>query len=195
MKRGYAVADSRFVVNYYRTTVDHRLLFGGGENYSYRFPRRHRAIRAPAPPRGFPAACKACGSTMPGAERWRSRRRACRSFARSPRGFTTPAGSPGLESCSRPTPARSCADAIAGERDGIRGVCRGAGTALSRAARRCAGRRWLLRCRSTRCATGYDSGVNLCGEHPYMTGAHSCAAAIDGMAGVSRGRIRSLQRA
>jgi gamma-glutamylputrescine oxidase len=38
LKRGYAVSDSRFVVNYYRTTVDHRLLFGGGENYSYRFP-------------------------------------------------------------------------------------------------------------------------------------------------------------
>jgi gamma-glutamylputrescine oxidase len=34
-----AVSDSRFVVNYYRTTPDHRLLFGGGENYSYRFPR------------------------------------------------------------------------------------------------------------------------------------------------------------
>jgi len=39
VQRGYAVADSRFVVNYYRTTVDHRLLFGGGENYSYRFPK------------------------------------------------------------------------------------------------------------------------------------------------------------
>ena len=38
LKRGYAVADSRFVVNYFRTTIDHRLLFGGGENYSYRFP-------------------------------------------------------------------------------------------------------------------------------------------------------------
>jgi gamma-glutamylputrescine oxidase len=38
IKHGYAVADSRFVVNYYRTTVDQRLLFGGGENYSYRFP-------------------------------------------------------------------------------------------------------------------------------------------------------------
>ncbi len=49
-----AVADSRFVVNYYRlvqdgvaqdgamndhTTTGVRLLFGGGENYSYRFPK------------------------------------------------------------------------------------------------------------------------------------------------------------
>ncbi|WP_255768903.1 NAD(P)/FAD-dependent oxidoreductase [Maritalea mediterranea] len=33
-----AVADSRFVVNYFRRTPDHRLLFGGGETYSLRFP-------------------------------------------------------------------------------------------------------------------------------------------------------------
>ena len=35
---GSAVSDSRFVVNYFRTTHDHRLLFGGGETYGYRFP-------------------------------------------------------------------------------------------------------------------------------------------------------------
>lgn len=35
---GAAVSDSRFVVNYFRVTPDHRLLFGGGENYGYRFP-------------------------------------------------------------------------------------------------------------------------------------------------------------
>jgi gamma-glutamylputrescine oxidase len=34
-----AVADSRFVVNYFRLSEDHRLLFGGGESYGYRFPR------------------------------------------------------------------------------------------------------------------------------------------------------------
>ena len=34
-----AVADSKFVVNYFRLSADHRLLFGGGESYSYRFPR------------------------------------------------------------------------------------------------------------------------------------------------------------
>ena len=34
-----AVADSRFVVNYFRLSGDKRLLFGGGENYGYRFPR------------------------------------------------------------------------------------------------------------------------------------------------------------
>ena len=34
-----AVADSRFVVYYFRITPDDRLLFGGGETYSYRFPK------------------------------------------------------------------------------------------------------------------------------------------------------------
>jgi gamma-glutamylputrescine oxidase len=33
-----AVADSRFVVNYFRLSADRRLLFGGGESYGYRFP-------------------------------------------------------------------------------------------------------------------------------------------------------------
>ena len=34
-----AVADSRFVMNYFRLSHDRRLLFGGGESYGYRFPR------------------------------------------------------------------------------------------------------------------------------------------------------------
>lgn len=38
IRGGYAVSDSRFVVYYFRLTHDHRLLFGGGENYSLRFP-------------------------------------------------------------------------------------------------------------------------------------------------------------
>ncbi|MEO0343145.1 MAG: FAD-binding oxidoreductase [Pseudomonadota bacterium] len=38
IKHRMAVADTRFVVNYYRESADGRLLFGGGENYGYRFP-------------------------------------------------------------------------------------------------------------------------------------------------------------
>lgn len=38
MPERVAVADSRFVVNYFRFSDDHRLLFGGGESYGYRFP-------------------------------------------------------------------------------------------------------------------------------------------------------------
>lgn len=34
-----AVADTRFVVNYFRLSSDRRLIFGGGESYGYRFPR------------------------------------------------------------------------------------------------------------------------------------------------------------
>lgn len=33
-----AVADSKFVVNYFRVSADNRLLFGGRESYGYRFP-------------------------------------------------------------------------------------------------------------------------------------------------------------
>lgn len=33
-----AVADSKFVINYYRLSADKRLLFGGGENYTRSFP-------------------------------------------------------------------------------------------------------------------------------------------------------------
>ncbi len=33
-----AVADTRFVVNYFRLSADRRLLFGGGESYGRRFP-------------------------------------------------------------------------------------------------------------------------------------------------------------
>ena len=38
LPRDVAVADDRFVVNYFRLSHDGRLLFGGGESYGYRFP-------------------------------------------------------------------------------------------------------------------------------------------------------------
>jgi gamma-glutamylputrescine oxidase len=40
----HAVADSRFVVNYFRLTEDFRMLFGGGETYGYRFPANIEAL-------------------------------------------------------------------------------------------------------------------------------------------------------
>jgi len=39
-----AVADDRFIVNYWRLSEDRRLLFGGGESYGYRFPRDIAAL-------------------------------------------------------------------------------------------------------------------------------------------------------
>ena len=43
-----AIADSKFVINYFRLSHDGRLLFGGGENYSYRFPKDiAAAVRKP----------------------------------------------------------------------------------------------------------------------------------------------------
>ncbi|QJF52075.1 NAD(P)/FAD-dependent oxidoreductase [Roseobacter ponti] len=48
LKRDIAVADSRFVVNYFRLSHDRRLLFGGGESYGYRFPEDIEAtVRKP----------------------------------------------------------------------------------------------------------------------------------------------------
>ncbi|MEJ8562530.1 FAD-binding oxidoreductase [Yoonia sp. GPGPB17] len=38
IRNNYAVADSKFVVNYFRFSDDHRLLFGGTETYGYQFP-------------------------------------------------------------------------------------------------------------------------------------------------------------
>ena len=38
LARDIAVADSKFVVNYFRLSADRRLLFGGTETYGYRFP-------------------------------------------------------------------------------------------------------------------------------------------------------------
>ena len=39
LTRDVAVADTKFVVNYWRLSPDGRLLFGGGESYGYRFPK------------------------------------------------------------------------------------------------------------------------------------------------------------
>lgn len=42
-----AVADTRFVVNYWRLSEDGRLLFGGGESYGWRFPDILATVRKP----------------------------------------------------------------------------------------------------------------------------------------------------
>ena len=48
IKNNYAVADSKFVVTYFRFSQDHRLLFGGSESYGYRFPNDIKAsVRKP----------------------------------------------------------------------------------------------------------------------------------------------------
>ncbi|NRA86308.1 MAG: FAD-binding oxidoreductase [Rhizobiales bacterium] len=48
ISHNYAVADSKFVVNYFRFSDDGRLLFGGTESYGYRFPKDiARKVRKP----------------------------------------------------------------------------------------------------------------------------------------------------
>jgi gamma-glutamylputrescine oxidase len=39
LTKNIAVADNRFVLNYYRLSHDNRLIFGGGESYGTKFPR------------------------------------------------------------------------------------------------------------------------------------------------------------
>lgn len=39
-----AVADSKFVINYFKLSADNRLLWGGGENYTTRFPNDIRGF-------------------------------------------------------------------------------------------------------------------------------------------------------
>ncbi len=49
-----AVADTKFVVDYYRLTQDGRLLFGGGENYTPRYPADLKAFVSRPIQRVFP---------------------------------------------------------------------------------------------------------------------------------------------
>jgi gamma-glutamylputrescine oxidase len=48
------IADTKFVVDYYRLTPDHRLLFGGGENYTPRYPADLKAFVSRPMLRVFP---------------------------------------------------------------------------------------------------------------------------------------------
>lgn len=47
LTRNVAVADTRFVVNYWHLAPDQRLIFGGGESYGYRFPDLIKTVRKP----------------------------------------------------------------------------------------------------------------------------------------------------
>lgn len=44
IRDNHAVADSKFVINYFRLSDDNRMLFGGGESYGYRFPSDIAAV-------------------------------------------------------------------------------------------------------------------------------------------------------
>ena len=51
---GAAVSESRFVLNYYRLSADHRLIFGGGEKYTPRPPRDVAGFVRPYMEAAFP---------------------------------------------------------------------------------------------------------------------------------------------
>lgn len=54
IRHNHAVADSKFVVNYFRFSKDQRLLFGGGENYSFQFPQDIKSFVKPHMLKIFP---------------------------------------------------------------------------------------------------------------------------------------------
>jgi gamma-glutamylputrescine oxidase len=47
LRENVAVADTKFVVNYWHLSPDKRLIFGGGESYGYRFPDLISTVRKP----------------------------------------------------------------------------------------------------------------------------------------------------
>lgn len=115
VRHGYAVADSRFVVNYFRMTADHRLLFGGGENYSYRFPKDIAAFVRPHVLEVFPQLASArfdyaWGGTLAITP---SRMPFIREIEP---GFYNASGFSGLGVLLAPYAGKILADAIAGER-------------------------------------------------------------------------------
>ncbi len=113
---GCAVSDSRFVVNYFRVTPDDRLLFGGGENYSYRFPRDIAAFVRPHMLGIFPqlSAAKidyAWGGTLgitPTRMPW---------VRELGPGFLNASGFSGLGVVLAPYTGKAVADALCGERE------------------------------------------------------------------------------
>jgi gamma-glutamylputrescine oxidase len=54
LRQDVAVADTKFIVNYWRLSSDRRLLFGGGETYGYRFPADIAALVRPPMERIYP---------------------------------------------------------------------------------------------------------------------------------------------
>ncbi|MGB7269087.1 MAG: FAD-binding oxidoreductase [Albidovulum sp.] len=47
LRQNIAVADTKFVVNYWRLSDDDRLLFGGAESYGYKFPDVRKVVSKP----------------------------------------------------------------------------------------------------------------------------------------------------
>jgi gamma-glutamylputrescine oxidase len=116
ISNGAAVSDSRFVVNYFRITPDDRLLFGGGENYSYRFPHDIASFVRPYVLKVFPqlAAVRfdyAWGGTLaitPTRMPW---------VHELGPGLINASGFSGLGVLIAPFTGKAVADALCGERD------------------------------------------------------------------------------
>ena len=116
ISNGAAVSDSRFVVNYFRITPDHRLLFGGGENYGYTFPRDIAAFVRPHILKIFPQLARvrfdyAWGGTLGITP---TRMPCVRDLGR---GLVNASGFSGLGVLLAPYTGKAVADALCGERE------------------------------------------------------------------------------
>lgn len=116
IRRQVAVSDSRFVVNYFRPTVDGRLLFGGGENYSYRFPKDIGAFVRPHLERVFPQ-LKGVGFDYAWGGTLAITSKRLPFIRELEPGFINASGFSGLGVTLGPTVGRVIAEAVMGRRD------------------------------------------------------------------------------
>ncbi len=116
ISRNVAVCDDRFVVNYFRLSRDHRLIYGGGESYSYRYPRdiaglvRRRMLRV-FPGLGGVRVDYAWGGTLA------ITRNRMPYFARSRRNVYTASGYSGHGIAMATMAGKILAEAVAGEQE------------------------------------------------------------------------------
>ena len=109
------VADSKFVVNYYRLSADKRMLFGGGETYSFKFPDDIKSFVRQPMLADLSSAERMRGSTMAGAGRWESRSTACPILPNSTKILSMPADFPAMAWPLPPLQAKLVADLIDGQ--------------------------------------------------------------------------------
>jgi gamma-glutamylputrescine oxidase len=113
LSRPVAVADSNFVVNYFRRDGD-RLIFGGGETYGYRFPADIAALVRRPLERVFPQ-LRGVGITHAWGGTLAITMARMPLFARLPGGLLSASGYSGHGVGTATLAGRMLADAVAGE--------------------------------------------------------------------------------
>ena len=113
-----AVTDSNFVINYFRLSRDDRLLFGGGETYSYRFPNDIAAVVRRPLSRIFPQLADVAVDYAWGGTLAITRSRTPHFVALAPN-IVSASGFSGHGVAMAPMAGKIMADFVVGERDGF----------------------------------------------------------------------------